>query len=105
MENQQPPPDPIPPASAPEAPAPRVTVPDPLANLSPTVRSILSACDLQEMAPSLCLRCQEATVLQLSSPDGAQNSCVIQCHALNRDIQVIVARCTSHKAFPQAPKR
>ena len=84
----------------PETLAAQPVLPKPMETLSPTVQKILTECDLVEMAPSLCFRCQEATVLQMSSPDGVQNSAVVRCAAMNRDIQVIVKRCTSHLALP-----
>ncbi|AOY68680.1 hypothetical protein XEUV181_01980 [Xanthomonas euvesicatoria] len=69
-------------------------------HLSPVIRSILIDCELTDLAESLCFQCRQATVLQLSSPDGVQNAAVIHCAALSRDIQVTVARCTSH--LPQS---
>lgn len=83
-------------------PAP-VCAPDPLAHLSPTIQSILNECELTPLASSLCFQCAQATVLQLSSPDGQQNAGVVHCSAMNRDIQVVVRRCTSHQPNPSSP--
>lgn len=66
-----------------------------LATLSPEITSILVDCELTAMAPSRCFECQLATVLQLSSPDGVNNSAVVHCGAMNRDIEVMVRRCTA----------
>ncbi|MGA6149658.1 hypothetical protein [Stenotrophomonas sp. NPDC077461] len=68
-----------------------------LAALSPEIKSILVDCDLTAMAPSRCFECQLATVLQLSSPDGVNNSAVVHCGAMNRDIEVMVRRCTAFR--------
>ena len=79
------------------------TAPDPLAHLSPMIQLILNDCELTPLASSLCFQCAQATVLQLSSPDGAQNAGVVHCSAMNRDIQVVVRRCTSHQPIHSGP--
>lgn len=71
--------------------------------LSPVIHSILVDCDLTPLGPSLCFRCVQATVLQLSSPDGVQNSAVVHCALMNRDIEVLVRRCTGHQPTPSSP--
>jgi hypothetical protein len=69
-----------------------------LASLSPTIQSILVDCDVTPLARSQCFTCQLATVLQLSSPDGENHSAVVHCSAMNRDIEVVVSRCTAFQA-------
>ncbi len=72
-----------------------------LATLSPEITSILVDCELTAMAPSRCFECQLATVLQLSSLDGVNNSAVVHCGAMNRDIEVMVRRCTAFQPHAQ----
>ena len=74
------------------------SAPAPGPTLSPLITSVLLDCDLPDLAESLCLRCQHATVLQLSSPDGQLNVAIVHCAQMNRDIETLVRRCTGHLA-------
>ena len=99
----QPETDPADTSQEPSTPPARVRGPDPLEHLSPAIQSILIDCELTPLAQSLCFQCAQATVLQLSSPDGVQNAGVVHCSAMNRDIQVVVRRCTSHQPTQSSP--